>query len=238
MGSGARAPLRFSPTLKIRGGPQGASSVGLFPGAIVALKGRNGGGGMFVVEEILTVRSYSEPSVICHDVKCVPQLPPLNVSPEPANHKGFTMAISCGPYTPDSDLNYTNFNAFMEKVLAQKPSVLVLVNFLLFLLSSYTIAYAFSTQLGPFIDASHPSVKSGNIDQTPHEIFFDKFGKAILNFVEETPGSLVLLEPSIRDILSDHPVYPQCELENSLFADPVRLLFFFLYLLARLKRWL
>lgn len=64
MGSGARVPLRFSPTLKIRGGPQGASSVGLFPGAIVALKGRNGGGGMFVVEEILAVRYCSESSVI------------------------------------------------------------------------------------------------------------------------------------------------------------------------------
>lgn len=61
----------------------------------------------------------------------------------------------------------------------------------------------------------------------PHDIFFDKFVKAILNFFEETPGSLVLLEPSIRDILSDHPVYPQCEFDNSLFSDPVRLLFFF-----------
>lgn len=56
MGSGARTLLRFSPTLKLRGTTQGAGGLGLFPGAIVALKGRNGGGDFFAVEEILGVR--------------------------------------------------------------------------------------------------------------------------------------------------------------------------------------
>ena len=56
MGFGARVPLRFSPTLKLRGTPQGVGSLGLFPGAIVALRGRNGGGGFFAVDEILGVR--------------------------------------------------------------------------------------------------------------------------------------------------------------------------------------
>lgn len=54
-GSGARVPLRFSPTLKLRGTVQGAGAIGLFPGAIAALKGKNGGGGLFVVNEILGV---------------------------------------------------------------------------------------------------------------------------------------------------------------------------------------
>ena len=56
MGSGVRVPLRFLPDVKVRGGPQGQSSIGLFPGAIVALKGRNGGGGWFSVSEVMTVR--------------------------------------------------------------------------------------------------------------------------------------------------------------------------------------
>lgn len=55
LSGGARVPLRFDPNLKIRGGPQGAGSVGLFPGKIVALKGKNGGGGWFLVTEILSV---------------------------------------------------------------------------------------------------------------------------------------------------------------------------------------
>ncbi len=58
MGSGVRVPLRFAPNLKVRGGPKGQASVSLFPGAIVALKGKNGGGGWFSVNEVLSVRLF------------------------------------------------------------------------------------------------------------------------------------------------------------------------------------
>ena len=52
MGSGKRVPLRFDPKFRVQSTEGG---VGLFPGAIVALKGRNGGGGSFVVSEVLAV---------------------------------------------------------------------------------------------------------------------------------------------------------------------------------------
>jgi DNA polymerase alpha subunit B len=52
MGSGARIPLQFDSNLKIR---RGRGGIGLFPGAIAALKGRNGGGGWFSVTEMLSV---------------------------------------------------------------------------------------------------------------------------------------------------------------------------------------
>lgn len=55
MGSGYRVPIRFEPNLKIRGGPKGQGGIGLYPGAIVALKGKNGGGGWFSVQEIFSV---------------------------------------------------------------------------------------------------------------------------------------------------------------------------------------
>lgn len=51
MGSGVRVPLRFNTPLKIHG----STRVGFFPGAIVALRGRNGGGGWFLVSEVLSV---------------------------------------------------------------------------------------------------------------------------------------------------------------------------------------
>lgn len=53
--SGARVPLRFDPAFVIRGGARGAAGIGLFPGAIVALKGKNGGGGWFLITEVLAV---------------------------------------------------------------------------------------------------------------------------------------------------------------------------------------
>jgi DNA polymerase alpha subunit B len=64
MGSGVRVPLKFMPDVKVRGGPKGQANIGLFPGAIVALKGRNGGGGWFSVSEVLTVRTTSSVSSV------------------------------------------------------------------------------------------------------------------------------------------------------------------------------
>lgn len=52
MGSGVRVPLRFGMPLKVHG----SNRVGFFPGMIVALRGRNGGGGWFLVSEVLSVR--------------------------------------------------------------------------------------------------------------------------------------------------------------------------------------
>jgi DNA polymerase alpha subunit B len=68
MGSGVRVPLKFMPDVKVRGGPKGQANVGLFPGAIVALKGRNGGGGWFSVAEVLTVRTTRQfrPHLLSH----------------------------------------------------------------------------------------------------------------------------------------------------------------------------
>lgn len=60
MGSGVRVPLRFNTPLKIHGGTR----VGFFPGAIVALRGRNGGGGWFSVSEVLPVSENLLPTFL------------------------------------------------------------------------------------------------------------------------------------------------------------------------------
>lgn len=65
--SGYRLPLRFEPNLKIRGGIQGAGSLGLFPGAMVAVKGKNGGAGFFLASEI-----YAVPSSVAAVAQLIP----------------------------------------------------------------------------------------------------------------------------------------------------------------------
>lgn len=54
-GSGARVLLKFHAGTKARGNKPGSAGTGFFPGAIVAFKGKNGGGGWFLVDEILAV---------------------------------------------------------------------------------------------------------------------------------------------------------------------------------------
>lgn len=53
--SGVRVPLKFDPGVQIRQAVRGTGGLGFFPGAIVALRGKNGGGGWFYVTEILSV---------------------------------------------------------------------------------------------------------------------------------------------------------------------------------------
>ena len=67
MGSGVRVPLRFNTSLKVHGGAR----VGFFPGAIVALRGRNGGGGWFSVSEVLPVgEALNSFSSSAHKARC------------------------------------------------------------------------------------------------------------------------------------------------------------------------
>jgi hypothetical protein len=55
MGSGKRLPVKFEEGVKVRGGFEGQGGIGMFPGAIVAFKGKNGGAGCFSVSEIISV---------------------------------------------------------------------------------------------------------------------------------------------------------------------------------------
>jgi DNA polymerase alpha subunit B len=54
LGAGKRTALRFEGT-KVRGGAPGVKGFGVFPGCLVCVRGKNGGGGAFVVDEVLLV---------------------------------------------------------------------------------------------------------------------------------------------------------------------------------------
>ncbi|OJA07789.1 hypothetical protein AZE42_06739 [Rhizopogon vesiculosus] len=173
-GDGLRVRLQLAPDLKIRGGYKGLGGVGLFPGAVVALKGRNGGGGYFIASEILAV-------------------PPMPASPAlPSNlAASFDVCIACGPFTPDTDLNYTPWRSLINKLKASKPAVVLL--------------------LGPFVDATHSHIQDGKVDETPSEIFHRQFTDGLRDFLSLSPTSSVLIVPNVKDIISDHAVFPQCE---------------------------
>ena len=75
--------------------------------------------------------------------------------------------------------------------------------------------------MGPFVDATNPRVKDGDMDETPKQLFERQFTERLQDFLVESPGSTVLLATSINDVISDHTVFPQCELEPEFSRDPV-----------------
>ncbi|KAH9854731.1 DNA polymerase alpha subunit B [Lenzites betulinus] len=191
MGSGARILLRFDADVKLRQSVRNVGGQGLFPGAIVALKGKNGGGGSFSVTEFLSLPPLGPPSEV-------------HIKSETSETQ-FSMYIACGPFTPDASLAYQPLQSLISKLTEAKPAVVLL--------------------LGPFIDSIHPAIKTGDVELPPREMFEIEFADRLRTFLHASPGSLVLLVPSTRDILSDHAVFPQCELPRALCYDPrVRML--------------
>ncbi|KAK0187998.1 DNA polymerase alpha subunit B [Armillaria mellea] len=156
---------------RIRGGALGAGGISFFPGALVALKGKNGGGGSFLASEVLAF--LSDPGV---------------------SESPFSMCIASGPYTSDSDLSFKPWRAYLPVLKSKKPTVVLLI--------------------GPFIDASHPLLKMGAIDTTPLKLFHAQFTKPLRSYLDSSPGSIAILVPSVRDLVSFHAVYPQSEFSS------------------------
>jgi len=89
----------------------------------------------------------------------------------------------------------------LKSLRSQKPSVVLLI--------------------GPFLDSNNEKIKIGDVDQTPTELFHTQFTENLHDYLEACPDSLVLIAPSVGDIISHHCVYPQAPLDISgLRGDP------------------
>lgn len=60
------------------------------------------------------------------------------------------------------------------------------------------------------------------MDETPSEMFHRHFTEGLREFLDESPGSIAILVPSVRDIISSHAAFPQAELEAEFARDSVR----------------
>ncbi|KAH8104494.1 DNA polymerase alpha, subunit B [Cristinia sonorae] len=183
MGSGVRMPFRFEPGVKVREGDRGVGGIGLFPGAIVALRGKNGGGGWFMVSEILSL-----------------PVPKTHVKQEEDLKPAFSMCIACGPYTTDADLKFRPWQVLLAKLKEEKPDVILLA--------------------GPFLDATHSWIKQGQVEATPSSMFRDIIITPLQEYLDTREGCLVIIVPSVRDLLSDHTVFPQAQFSTQLCNDP------------------
>ncbi|KAF9534543.1 DNA polymerase alpha/epsilon subunit B-domain-containing protein [Crepidotus variabilis] len=188
---GARIPLKLEPAIKVRAGVSGVGGFGLYPGAIAAFKGKNGGGGYFLATEYISMPPL-KPSPAAQGI--APKPDPL------AAETSASILLICGPFTADSDLSYRPWRELLKQIKGQekRPDVLFLV--------------------GPFVDSAHPKIKNGDMDVSPSNLIKAHFVDLLKNYLAAWPKSIVVMVPSIRDLASDHAAFPQPELDAQLFG--------------------
>lgn len=182
-GYGRRVWLKWDEALKVNGVGSGEGGVGLFPGAIIGVKGRNGGGTYFSVQEILTMPPVDPPTTL--PTKLLEYLPSVEEAP-------IKFAIACGPFTTDDNLEFLPLDALLTQLATEHLDLVIL--------------------LGPFIDSNHTLIKTGDIDDTPSTLFREKIAARLIKLKTSSPQTRIYLIPSMRDIIAPHAAYPQSPL--------------------------
>ena len=66
-------------------------------------------------------------------------------------------------------------------------------------------------------------IEQGAVTQTPTEVFRDQVASQLTRLAEASPGTVILLVPSLRDMISVHIAFPQAMLDKeSLGLSKVR----------------
>ena len=191
-GGGLRIPLNLS----------GVKGYQLFPGQIVALRGSNTSGQEFVVKEMLSIpllpSAASSPAALeSHREKLRggPDAMDSDSEPLPLN-----VIFSSGPYTADDNLDFEPLHTLCERAADMYADALILN--------------------GPFIDAEHPLIASGDFDlpdealvepdtATMNTVFKYMISPALNRLAQSNPHITILLVPSVRDVIDKHVSWPQ-----------------------------
>ncbi|KAK0719632.1 DNA polymerase subunit alpha B [Lasiosphaeris hirsuta] len=197
MGNAFRVPLN----LKQLKGHQ------FFPGQIVALRGSNTTGREFTVNEVLEIpllpnAASDAPTLEAHRnrLRGGPDAMDSDSDPAPLN-----ILFASGPYTADDNLDFEPLHTLCIRAADTYTDALVLT--------------------GPFIDSEHPMIASGDFDlpddvvgqlgsfdpdsATMATVFKCFISPALNRLVAANPHVTILLIPSVRDVIDNHPSWPQ-----------------------------
>lgn len=187
-GSGRRVPLKID----------GLSSYNFFPGQIVALRGTNASGDAFVVSEVLSLPLLNQPATKPDEFDTINARYLDTPDSDPDNVRPLTIMIASGPYTTDQDLDFAPLQTFLDNAAEAYADSIIL--------------------LGPFLDAEHPQIRSGDFDAPPNaspdqatmtDLFRYHISSALQNFNKRVPTCNILLVPSLRDAHHHHAAFPQ-----------------------------
>ncbi|KAJ4356683.1 DNA-directed DNA polymerase alpha subunit pol12 [Didymosphaeria variabile] len=188
-GSGRRVPLTLDKL----------ASYNFFPGQIVALRGINASGENFVVSEVLSFPLLTQPASTPAELDSYNARYLDTPESDPSSVRPLTVFIASGPYTTDQNLDFAPLHTFLDNAVEACADSVVL--------------------LGPFLDAEHPLIRSGDFDIPPHltspdqatmtDLFRHFISSAIQTFAQRLPTCNVILVPSLRDAHHHHAAFPQ-----------------------------
>ncbi|SPO25924.1 related to DNA polymerase alpha 70 kDa subunit [Ustilago trichophora] len=204
MGSGNRTPLVFNKGCIVKHTPQdvgtggAATTLSLFPGAIVMCKGMNAGADKFSVDEIC----FPPPLPLA--VHTVDEALDHGYGLHKLNGSALNIVVASGPFGGDEDLEFREWHGLMDELEAGGlpisssgctnqgarrgvPDTLILT--------------------GPFISSSHPLLPFSN--ELPGELFARHFSSRLTSLTTKFASTMVVLIPSTDDILNVHSAYPQ-----------------------------
>lgn len=177
LGVGKRIPLDLSLL----------DNFSLFPGQIVALRGKNASGEYFKVDEILDIPLLGASVNTKEELK----------EYYPIESTGLKTIIATGPYTTNTDLEFNHLENLIENINSNyKPNLVIF--------------------FGPFIDITHPLIANGNLDLTSSDgkikpkTLDEVFKLIITPILKKLNDKIqVILIPSLKDSISNHAAYPQ-----------------------------
>ncbi|KAF1994335.1 DNA polymerase alpha, subunit B [Amniculicola lignicola CBS 123094] len=200
-GSGRRVPLNLD----------SMTSYNFFPGQIAALRGTNASGDYFSVSEVMALPllnpSASKPSDLDQYNTRYLDTP----ESDPSNLRPLTILVAAGPYTTDQNLDFAPLHTFLDTAVSSYADSIIL--------------------LGPFLDAEHPLIRTGDFDIPPHmaahpdqatlaDLFKHHISTALSSFMQRLPTCTVILVPSLRDATHRHAVFPQDKLAKKELGLP------------------
>lgn len=173
-----------------------------FPGQIVALRGINASGDLFVVKEVLNApllpSAASTPAGLEAHIQRLaggPDVMDSDSAPAPLN-----ILLGAGPYTADDNLDFEPLHELCGQAAESYADALILT--------------------GPFLDIDHPLIASGDFD-LPDEAMIDPDTATLVTVFKylispifqrlatENPTITIILIPSVRDAISKHVSWPQ-----------------------------
>lgn len=164
----------------------------LFPGKVIAVKGSNPDGTVFIAKEVLEMPTLNFTASSKAELQAVI---------ERQNNKPLSIVVASGPYTTSDNLLFEPLADLIQRINETNPDAVILH--------------------GPFIDVNHPIIQSGEFDvinpfstnDTPVEdaTLDDVFKYTVGYHLKQLhdPNLPVIMIPSVNDVTTSHAAFPQ-----------------------------